>query len=197
MSDRDARRHEETMQEIRQLEEKKLQELALLRAEKEKKARRRLALMDKERTKLSQEIKGIVDKVVRQSQNMTASQSEILGTSNYGMGHVETECAQHMEHLSVTRTVDGQGLTQCSIPDTNPIDRALKYSNYFGAISTKIKPTDAVKWFEGLCQQLSIQNNERLKLNIAMKSWPQEVLIAYSASVDRADWSYEGLRNTY
>ena len=197
ISDRDARRHDSTMQEIRQLEEKKLQELALLRAEKEKQARRRLALMDEERAKLSQEIRSIEDKVVRQSQNMTASQSEILGSSNSGTGHVETGCTQHMEQLSVTRTVEGQGLPQGSIPDTNPIDMALKYINYFGTISTKIKPTDAVKWFEGLCQQLLIQNNERLKLNIALKSWPQEVLIAYSASVDRADWSYEGLRNTY
>ena len=34
ISDRDARRHDSTMQEIRQLEEKKLQELALLQAEK-------------------------------------------------------------------------------------------------------------------------------------------------------------------
>ena len=43
------------MQEIRQLEEKNLQELALLRAEKEKKkTRKRLALMHEEITKLSQ-----------------------------------------------------------------------------------------------------------------------------------------------
>ena len=95
------------MQGIRQLEEKKLQELVLLRAEK--KARRRLALMDEERTKLSLEIRSIEDKVVRQSQNIAISQSKILGSSNSGIGHVETGCAQHMEHLSVTRTVDGQG----------------------------------------------------------------------------------------
>ena len=62
------------------------------------------------------------------------------------------------------------GFTQGSLPDTNSTDIALKYSSYFGTISAKIKPTDAVKWLEGLCQQLSIQNNERLKLNITMKS---------------------------
>ena len=135
----------------------------LLRAEKEKKAKGKLALVDEERTKLSHEIRGIENKVVRQSQNMATSQ-------NSRIGHVETGCVQHMKHLPVSPTVDVQGLTQGSTPDTNLTYISLKYSSYFGTISAKIKPTDSVKWFEDLCQQLSIQNNERLKLNIAMKS---------------------------
>ena len=92
--------------------------------------------------------------------------------------------------LTPTQTVDGQNSPR--VPNANPIDIALKYITYFGTISAKIKPTDAVSSFEGMCQQLLIQNNEMLKLSI--NSWPQEVLIA---SVDRAGWSYEGLKSAY
>ena len=49
-----------------------------------------------------------------------------------------------MEHQSVTKTVDGQELAQGS-PDANPVDTALKYLNYIGTVSAKIKPRDVVR----------------------------------------------------
>ena len=49
-----------------------------------------------------------------------------------------------MEHLYVTKAVDGQELAHSS-PDANPVDTAFKYLNYFSTVSAKIKPRDVVR----------------------------------------------------
>ena len=196
-NDQQERSYNDELLEIRQLEESKQRELALLRAERLRKARRNVEILEEEKTKLSQEIRGMDERVARHSQQHSIVRSETVGPSTSGLGRQEASVPRQMEHPYVTNTADRHDNVQRSPLDINSVDAALKYLHFFDPISAKVKPSEAVRCFEGQCEQFAIQNKEQLKLHIAMKIFPQEVILSYSTSVDKFAWSYAGLRNTY